>query len=220
MVGITVSLEMLCSFLAPILSVFTIVVTFEFGRLLKDDTCALVAAALVAMVPALVRPTSAGLFDSCNLLFRFLLLFERVFKFCVFLSTHRFYHAASVGITLSLTASYLYAISLRDPARIFGYVSCNAIEAAVAARFARYVWPTASWLPVAAAFHAAILLGAKYIHMLVNSSDFLISQICCFRRADHDAHSVFSSYVITLIIFNGVSDFKFCFLSLFLSLSS
>lgn len=210
MFGITVSLEMLCAFLAPILSIFTIVVTFEFGRLVKDDTCALVAAALVAMVPALVRPTSAGLFDSCKSHRGAM----RHFVQCGLLHCARFtlfLLLASVGITLSLMASYLYAISLRDPARVFGYISCNAIEAAVAARFARYVWPTASWLPVAAAFHAAILLGAKYDCLFVAFSIMLISLSCYVlhnascRRADHDAHSVFSSYVVTLIIFNGVS---------------
>ena len=160
MIGITPSIELLCSLLAPLFAVLTIVQTYEFTRMIKDDTSGLVAAALVAMVPALVRQTAAGLFDAC--------------KSCVCLSSllarrrRRVLSTkpplASVGIWVSLIAFSSYASALRDPGRYYlGYVSSNAVGAAVGALCARYIWPIAAWLPVASAFHCVILLTAKCV---------------------------------------------------------
>ena len=154
--GITPSLEILCAFLGPLLSLLTTWLAFDFVKLVKDDTCSLVAAFLVASVPALVRPTSAGLFGGGELSHAC----ARTRKLSCD-DARRF--AASVGIWLSLFAAYMYAVALRDPNRIFNFVSIAGFEAGLAAIFARVCWPVAAWLPVAAALHAAMLLGIKCV---------------------------------------------------------
>ena len=60
-------------------------------------------------------------------------------------------------------SAYMYAAALRQPAIVYGYVSVSAFEAGVATVFARMCWPIAAWLPVAAAFHIAMLLGIKCV---------------------------------------------------------